>query len=118
MTSQSSGPIELLAAAQPRHLALVAVAALGYAVATIGMKLASASLSLVAVTVVVTGLSAAVLAEISLLRKADLGIIYITVIGGETLLVLAFAAAIGEGLDVRRIAGAGMVLGGIALVSH
>lgn len=102
---------------QPRFVLLVAASALGYAVATIGMKLASSSLTVVAIGLVVLGFVAATLAEVSLLRKADLGVIYITIVGAETLLVLSFAALIGEGPDLRTMAGAGLVVAGIALVS-
>jgi drug/metabolite transporter (DMT)-like permease len=102
---------------QPRWLLLVVLSALGYAVATIGMKLASTQLTTLAVAIIVAGFVAASLAEIALLKKADLGIIYITIIGAETLMVLAFAALIGEGPDLRTLAGAGLVLAGIALVS-
>ncbi len=102
---------------QPRFLVLVLVSALGYAIATIGMKLASSSLTALAVGLVVLGFVAATLAEVSLLRKADLGVIYITIVGAETLLVLSFAALIGEGPDLRTLAGAGLVVAGIALVS-
>jgi small multidrug resistance pump len=103
---------------QPRYLLLVVVSALGYAIATIGMKLASTSITVVALAVIVAGFVAAALAEIALLRKADLGVIYITIIGVETLMVLAFAALIGEGPDLRTLGGAGLVLAGIALISH
>lgn len=101
-----------------RYVLLVVVSALGYTVATIGMKLASTGITAVAVGIIVLGFVAATLAEVSLLRGADLGVIYITIIGVETLLVLGFAALIGEGLDLRRVAGAGFVIVGIALVSH
>lgn len=103
---------------QPRFLILVVVSALGYAIATIGMKLASTSMAAVAMGVIVLGFVVATLAEISLLRNADLGVIYITIVGVETLMVLGFATLIGEGLDLRRVTGAGFVVAGIALVSH
>lgn len=102
---------------QPRLLGLVAVAALGYAIATVGMKLASNTVTVFAVGIVVLGFVAATLAEISLLRKADLGVIYITIIGAETLFVLSFAALIGEGPDLRTLTGAVFVVAGIAIVS-
>lgn len=107
-----------LAGLQPRYLVLVVISAFGYAIATIGMKLASTSVTAVALGVIVTGFVAAALAEIVLLRKADLGVIYITIIGVETLMVLAFAALIGEGPDLRTLGGAGLVIAGIALISH
>ena len=107
-----------IAGIQPRYLLLVIVSALGYAIATIGMKLASTNVTAVAVGVIVAGFIAATLAEVVLLRKADLGVIYITIIGAETLMVLAFAALIGEGPDLRTLGGAGLVLAGIAIISQ
>lgn len=107
-----------LAGVQPRYLVLVVVAAFGYALATIGMKLASNNWTAVAVALIVLGFVAAALAEVVLLQKADLGVIYITIIGVETLMVLAFAAAIGEAPDLRTLAGAGLVVAGIGLVAH
>jgi small multidrug resistance pump len=78
-----------IAGIQTRYVVLVVVSALGYAIATIGMKLASTNVTAVAVGVIAAGFVAATLAEIVLLRKADLGIIYIAIIGVETLMLLA-----------------------------
>lgn len=103
---------------QPRYLVLVVLSAVGYAIATVGMKLTSTSVTAVAVGVVITGFLMASFAEVALLRKADLGVIYITIIGAETLMVMAFAALIGEGPDLRTLGGAGLVIAGLALVSH
>lgn len=103
---------------QSRQLALILVSAVGYALATLGMKLASTSLTVMAVLVICIGFLAAALAEISLLRHANLGVIYITIVGVETLLVLGIATVIGEGLDLRRLMGATFVVAGLALVSH
>jgi len=111
-------PSGMLAGVQPRYLVLVLVAAFGYALATIGMKLAANNWTLVASAIIVAGFVAATLAEVVLLQKADLGVIYITIIGVETLMVLAFAAAIGETPDLETLAGAGLVIAGIALASH
>ncbi|MCC5968509.1 MAG: 5-aminolevulinate synthase [Pararhodobacter sp.] len=98
-------------------IALIVVSAIGYSVATIGMKFATTGLSAIALALILSGFMAATVAEIILLRNADLGVVYITIIGVETLLVLSFAAFIGEGLNLRGMLGAGFVLGGIALVS-
>lgn len=96
---------------------LIVVSALGYSVATIGMKVATTGVSMIALGLILAGFMAATLAEIVLLRNADLGVIYIMIIGVETLVVLSFAAFIGEGLSLRGMLGASFVLGGIALVS-
>lgn len=106
-----------LSGIQPRWLFLIVLSAVGYAVATIGMKLASTTVTAGALAIILAGFVAASLAEVALLRKAELGVIYITIVGVETLLVLAFAAMIGEGPNLRTLAGAGLVLAGIALVS-
>lgn len=115
LSGELAGP---LAGIQPRYVGLVVISAFGYAIATIGMKLASNNWTAVALGIIVLGFVAATLAEVVLLRKADLGVIYITIIGAETLMVMAFAAAIGEVPDLKTLAGAAMVIGGIAMVSH
>jgi small multidrug resistance pump len=103
---------------QPGTLVLVVLAALGYSVATIGMKMGSHALTGTALAVLVVGFLAAAVAEIVLLKSADLGIVYITIIGVETLVVLTYAWSIGEGLSLRQLGGAGMVIAGLAMVSH
>lgn len=98
---------------------LAIVAAVGYSVATVGMKFATTGLTAVAIALIVAGFVATTFAEVILLRNAGLGVVYITIIGVETLLILGIAAFIGEGLDLRGMLGAGFVLGGLALVlSH
>ncbi len=103
---------------QTGTLGLILVASLGYTAATVGMKMGSTSLTFAAVLLMAGGLFAAAAAEVIILKSADLGIVFITIIGIETLLVLTYAAMIGEGLDLRQLTGAGMVLAGIAVVSH
>lgn len=103
---------------QPGTLVLVIVAALGYSVATIGMKMGATALTGAAVAVILAGFIAATLSEVVLLKSADLGIVYITIIGVETLVVLTYAWWIGEGLSLRQLGGAGMVIAGLAMVSH
>jgi drug/metabolite transporter (DMT)-like permease len=107
-----------LPSVQTRYLLLVVVSAMGYAVATIGMKLASTGVTALAIGVILLGFMAATVAEVTLLRKADLGVIYITIVGVETLMVMAFATLIGEGPNLRTLGGAGLVIAGIALISN
>lgn len=95
---------------------LIGLTALGYAVATLGMKLATGGLNLIAFGLVILGLAAAVVAEIVLLRGANLAIIYLAIIASETVLVLIFAAFLGDKLNPQQLAGAAFVLGGMALV--
>jgi small multidrug resistance pump len=103
---------------QPGTLVLVIVAALGYSVATIGMKMGAHALTGAALAVLAVGFLAAAVSEIVLLKSADLGIVYIAIIGVETLVVLSYAWWIGEGLSLRQLGGAGMVLAGLAVVAH
>ena len=99
-----------------KSVVLVPVAALSYAVATLGIKMYSGVASSSALFLIVGGFGLATLAEIVLLRRAELGVIYLAVLSFETLAILSIAAAIGEGLNLRQLAGAGLVLGGIFLV--
>ena len=100
-----------------RPPALVLLCAFSYVVATVGMKLAAQQLSLSAILVVAVGGGLAVTAEILLLRRADLGIVYLTVIGVETLMILGIGVAIGEGLSLRQVSGALVVMAGLAMVT-
>lgn len=99
-------------------IGLILVSALGYTLATIGMKQAALGLPLLALPLLLVGFMAATVAEVILLRKVDLAVVYVTIIGVETLLVLSYAAFIGEGLNLRGLLGAGLVVTGLALVSH
>lgn len=95
---------------------LICLTALGYAVATYGMKLATGGISPHAAALVALGLAAAVCAEILLLRNSHLSVVYLAIVAIETLLVLGIAVWLGEGLNAQQIAGAGLVLSGMALV--
>lgn len=100
-----------------RTYGLVLVAALGYALATIGMKLASGNWSHLAIALLLAGFFAATFAEIALMRGIDLGLLYLVVIATESLVVLAYAWLIGEGLGPREAMGGLLVLAGIAVMS-
>lgn len=89
----------------------------GYALATIGMKMASAMMSPSALAAIVIGLSAAVLAELVLLRNAELPVVYLAIVVFETLLVLGYAAIAGGALTPVQVLGAVLVLGGFGLVT-
>lgn len=99
-----------------RSALLIVAAAFAYVIATLGIKMASSSLSPAALIVIFAGFMVATAAEITLLRKSDLGIVYMTVIAVETVAVLSIAALIGEGLNLRQTLGAGFVLAGLFLV--
>ncbi len=97
---------------------LMTMTAVGYAVATLGMKLASEQLTTPAMALMVIGLAGAALAEIILLRQANLAVVYLGIIAFESLLVLLIAAAVGDTLGPRQLAGAAMLLLGVVLVAH
>lgn len=97
---------------------LILISAAGYGGAAIGMKLTSQTHAPWAIGLVVGGLAVAALTEIMLLRSASLSIIYLVIIGIETLLVLSVAWYLGDRLSGSQIAGCALVLVGVALVSH
>ena len=97
--------------------ALLVLTSAGYAIATIGMKLASDAPSTGAYLVIGLGLCAAVVAEVALLRNAALPMVYVAIVATETMLVLLYAFGLGERLTLTQGAGALMVLGGFALVA-
>ncbi|EPX80396.1 hypothetical protein [Salipiger mucosus] len=81
--------------------ALIVATAPGYALATVGMKLATAGVAPFDISLIMFGFLAAALAEVLLLRRTGLSMIYIAIVAVETLVVLLYAAWIGEGLDLR-----------------
>ncbi len=97
---------------------LVITAALAYAIATAGIKWASDAPSPIALLLIVAGFGLATIAEVIVLRQADLGVIYIAIITVETLMVLTLAAFIGEGLNPKQMLGAAFVLVGIFIVGE
>ena len=96
----------------------VILAALGYAVATIGMKLASGNWTFLAFALLIFGFFMATQSEIHLMRDVDLGVLYLLIIAVETLVVLGYAWTIGEGLSQRDAVGGVIVLTGLAVISH
>jgi len=101
-----------------RTYGFVVVAALGYALATIGMKMASGNWTLLALALLVLGFYAATHAEMTLMRNIDLSVLYLIIIGLETVVVLAYAFLIGEGLGPREALGGFLVLAGMAVIAH
>lgn len=94
------------------------MAALGYSIATIGIKMGATALNGAAFAVIALGLGAAVTSELIALRSANLGSIYIAIIGTESLIVMLYAWYIGESLSPRQIGGATMVVAGLMMVNH
>ena len=89
----------------------------GYALATVGMKLASGAMSGLALAAIAAGLLAAVLAELVLLRNAELPVVYLAIVVFETLLVLGYAAVAGGALTPMQVTGAVFVLAGFGMVT-
>ncbi len=97
--------------------ALVCITALGYAMATLGMKLCAGASPTSGSLLIGLGLICAIFAEIALLRVSSLSAVYITIVAAETLLVFAFAASFGEMLTLRQTGGAVLVVLGLVAIS-
>jgi drug/metabolite transporter (DMT)-like permease len=110
-------PASTMSLLHPTNLGLILVAAIGYSIATIGMKMGSSALTGTAVLVMAIGLCAAILGEITALRHVNLGPIYIAIIGVESLIVLIYAWYIGEPMSLRQIGGASLVVMGLLMVN-
>lgn len=99
--------------------AVLAIAAgVGYAIATLLMKIASEDLTTAVIGAIALVLAAVVIAEILLLRQVDLGLAYIAIMATETLLVLLATYFVGQPLSGRELAGGALVLAGVAIVSY
>jgi multidrug transporter EmrE-like cation transporter len=96
---------------------LVFTAGVGYAIATILMKIASQDSTTIILGAIALMLAAVVTAEILLLRQVDLGIAYIAIMATETLLVLGATYFVGQPLSGRELAGGALVLAGVVIVS-
>ncbi|RUS60962.1 5-aminolevulinate synthase [Pseudorhodobacter sp. E13] len=110
-------PAPTISLLQPGTIALILFAAVGYSVATIGMKMGATALSWGAIAVVLLGLAAAIFGEVTVLRHVNLGPIYIAILGVESLIVLFYAWYIGEGMSPRQLGGASLVLAGMLMVN-
>ncbi|WP_202075916.1 5-aminolevulinate synthase [Pseudooceanicola pacificus] len=99
----------------PIYLLIVLTAA-GHALATVGMKTAATGGSPTALVMVSLGLTGAVLAEIALLRHTNLAVAFVMIVAFEALLVLCFAASLGETLTAVQGLGAVLVLIGLAVI--
>lgn len=97
-------------------VALLLLTAAGYAIATIGMKLASGGITSLALLVIVIGLGLAVVVEIIMLRHGNMSLVYLGIVVAETALVLAYAHHVGHGLNLSQMAGAGLVLSGVLML--
>ena len=98
-------------------LSLLLLTSAGYALATIGMKLAGTTHLTLGLAIVALALGGAAFAEIVLLRTGHMSMIYLGIVATETVIVLSYAAMIGQGLNSAQIGGALLVLAGFALVT-
>ncbi|MCB1336117.1 MAG: 5-aminolevulinate synthase [Maritimibacter sp.] len=96
---------------------LAVAAAIGYALATLLMKIAAGNPTLLIAAAICAALVATAMAEVLLLRQVDLGLAYIAIIATETLVVLAASYLIGEPLTAKQMAGGALVVLGASLVS-
>lgn len=97
--------------------ALAIAAGVGYAIATLLMKIASESTTVAVIGGIALVLAGVVTAEILLLRQVDLGVAYIAIMATETLIVLAATYFIGQPLSGRELTGGMLVVLGVAMVS-
>lgn len=95
---------------------LVAVAAMGYALATFCMKHAAVTGALSSVGYAMVIFQLVVVAEVLLLRSMELSNAYLLIMGVETLMIVSIAVWYGETLTWREAMGGAMVLGGLLMV--
>ena len=101
----------------PVLVGLILATSLGYLMATAGMKLAATTPGLGPLGLICVGLACAAIAEIALLRSNSLPTVYVAILALETVLVMGFAAWMGDSFGMRHAVGAALVLAGIALVA-
>ncbi len=100
---------------KPIHL--IGLTSVFYVAATLAMKQAASGAGILAFAMLALCLALGAVFEILTFRRAAMGGAYVTILALETLLILGFAAAIGEGLAPREVAGAAFVLVGAAILS-
>ncbi|MCA0920973.1 5-aminolevulinate synthase [Pseudooceanicola nanhaiensis] len=104
---------------QAQILTLIFLTALGYALATAGIKLTSdGAPGLFPLLAITTGFLIATVSEVLLLRGTELSTAYLLIVAAETILVLAFALSLGDSLSPRQVLGGLAVIIGMVLVAH
>ncbi|ETX29109.1 hypothetical protein [Roseivivax isoporae] len=98
-------------------IVLTLLVASGYAVATIGMKLCAEQQLRAGIMLLVLGLACVILCEVILLRFTALSVLYLAIVGAETLIVLAYAVWMGEGFGLKQATGAALVLAGLCVTT-
>ncbi|MDH3264240.1 MAG: 5-aminolevulinate synthase [Paracoccaceae bacterium] len=95
---------------------MLILTALAYVGATIAMKAVASVASPATILLLALALALAGTFEVLVLQRVTLGAAYVTIVGLETLLVLGYAVAIGEGLAPREMAGGALVLAGAVVL--
>lgn len=98
-------------------LGLVLFSALGYAGATVLMVRLGGVITPALVALVGAAMLFAVTTEIWALRHLPVGVVYLAILGLETLMVLSAAFWLGQPLGRRELLAAGLVLSGTALLA-
>ena len=96
---------------------LVLLSAVGYALSAVGMKSISIGQVSAGVIALSIGLVVAIWSEVHLLRQTSLSVVYMSIVAAETLLVLAYAASIGDAFTARQSMGAVLVIAGLVTIS-
>jgi multidrug transporter EmrE-like cation transporter len=96
---------------------LVIAAATGYAGATVAMARVGHGYGPMILAMVGGAMAFAVIAETAAFRHLPIGIVYLAILGCETLLVLGAAACFGQALGVREALGAILVLSGALVLA-
>ena len=97
-------------------LGMLLLSALGYAGATVVMARLGAGHPPGLFAVVAAALLLAVFAEIAALRHMPIVVVYLAILGLETLIVLVAAAWLGQAPGLQQLLGATLVLGGTVLL--
>lgn len=100
-----------------RPMVLTIICALAYTLATIAIKWASMAPAWPIILAIMALLAGAVAAELVLMRQFHLPVVYIAILTAESMMIIAFAYLLGEGLGVRQLMGAGLVVAGAVLVA-
>ena len=99
------------------RIALVLVAAAGYGLATLFIKFSTESAQIGWLVGAAVVLSVCIMAEVMLLRRMDIGTVYLTILAVEAVLILAYTAVTGHALGAREALGGLMILTGALLVN-
>lgn len=93
------------------------VAAIGYALAALFMKMTAENPSAIVWLAIALTFLVTAIAEVMLLRQVDLGMAYVAIIATETLVILAATFMIGEAMTPKQLLGGAFVIAGAVLAS-